>query len=137
MTEHKPLHPGARVGFTTTIPVEVVLAAGLTLVFGLMDVLNFGHGVFIALGAFVGMSVLGAEGDRITPVEHARWLAAHFGARLHLFHGGHILQFGRADAFREVGRVFEVLEGDHDRLADSIIVVTPAKAYGDVVRGEW
>ncbi len=30
MTEHKPLHPGARVGFTTTIPVEVVLAAGLT-----------------------------------------------------------------------------------------------------------
>ena len=49
--------------------------------------------------------VLGAEGDRITPVEHARWLAAHFGARLHLFHGGHILQFGRADAFREVGRL--------------------------------
>ncbi len=49
--------------------------------------------------------VLGAEGDRITPVEHARWLAAHFGARLHLFHGGHILQFGRAEAFREIGRL--------------------------------
>src|SRR6185437_2743047 len=45
--------------------------------------------------------VLGAEGDRITPVEHARWLAAHFRARIHLFHGGHILQFGRAGAFRE------------------------------------
>ncbi|NDI21425.1 MAG: branched-chain amino acid ABC transporter permease, partial [Betaproteobacteria bacterium] len=30
-----------------------VIASGLTLVFGLMDVLNFGHGVFIALGAFV------------------------------------------------------------------------------------
>ncbi len=49
--------------------------------------------------------VLAAEGDRITPVEHARWLAAHFRARLHLFHGGHILQFGRAGAFREVGRL--------------------------------
>jgi pimeloyl-ACP methyl ester carboxylesterase len=49
--------------------------------------------------------VLGAEGDRITPVEHARWLADHFRARLHLFHGGHILQFGRAGAFREVGRL--------------------------------
>ena len=27
-----------------------IIASGLTLVFGLMDVLNFGHGVFIALG---------------------------------------------------------------------------------------
>lgn len=40
-----------------------IIASGLTLVFGLMDVLNFGHGVFIALGAFVGMSVLGTMGD--------------------------------------------------------------------------
>ncbi|HTP70930.1 MAG TPA: branched-chain amino acid ABC transporter permease [Burkholderiaceae bacterium] len=37
-----------------------VIASGLTLVFGLMDVLNFGHGVFIALGAFVATSVIGA-----------------------------------------------------------------------------
>ena len=36
-----------------------VAASGLTLVFGLMDVLNFGHGVFIALGAFVATSVMG------------------------------------------------------------------------------
>ena len=35
-----------------------IMASGLTLVFGLMDVLNFGHGVFIALGAFVATSVL-------------------------------------------------------------------------------
>ena len=40
-----------------------IIASGLTLVFGLMDVLNFGHGVFIALGAFVATSVLGAMGD--------------------------------------------------------------------------
>jgi branched-chain amino acid transport system permease protein len=39
-----------------------VIASGLTLVFGLMDVLNFGHGVFIALGAFVATTVLGAMG---------------------------------------------------------------------------
>jgi branched-chain amino acid transport system permease protein len=30
----------------------------MTLVFGLMDVINFGHGVFISVGAFVGISVL-------------------------------------------------------------------------------
>ncbi len=29
-----------------------VMASGLTLVFGLMDVMNFGHGMFISLGAF-------------------------------------------------------------------------------------
>ena len=37
-----------------------IIASGLTLVFGLMDVMNFGHGVFIALGAFMATSVLGA-----------------------------------------------------------------------------
>jgi branched-chain amino acid transport system permease protein len=40
-----------------------IIASGLTLVFGLMDVLNFGHGVFIALGAFVATTVMGAMGD--------------------------------------------------------------------------
>jgi branched-chain amino acid transport system permease protein len=35
-----------------------IMASGLTLVFGLMDVMNFGHGVFIAIGAFVATSVL-------------------------------------------------------------------------------
>jgi branched-chain amino acid transport system permease protein len=40
-----------------------IIASGLTLIFGLMDVLNFGHGVFIALGAYVAASVLGLMGD--------------------------------------------------------------------------
>ena len=35
-----------------------VIASGLTLVFGLMDVLNFGHGAFIALGAYLAMTTL-------------------------------------------------------------------------------
>ena len=35
-----------------------VMASGLTLIFGLMDVLNFGHGAFIAVGAYVAASVL-------------------------------------------------------------------------------
>ena len=40
--------------------IVFIIASGLTLVFGLMDVLNFGHGVFIAFGAFVATSVLAA-----------------------------------------------------------------------------
>jgi branched-chain amino acid transport system permease protein len=39
--------------------IVFIIASGLTLVFGLMDVLNFGHGVFIATGAFVATSVMG------------------------------------------------------------------------------
>ena len=43
--------------------IVFIIASGLTLVFGLMDVLNFGHGVFIALGAFVATTVLGSMGS--------------------------------------------------------------------------
>jgi len=35
-----------------------VMASGLTLTFGLMDVLNFGHGAFIAVGAYVATLIL-------------------------------------------------------------------------------
>ncbi len=35
-----------------------IMASGLTLIFGLMDVINFGHGAFISVGAFVGVTAL-------------------------------------------------------------------------------
>jgi len=35
-----------------------IMASGLTLVFGLMDVLNFGHGAFIAVGAYIATLIL-------------------------------------------------------------------------------
>ena len=59
-----------------------VIASGLTLIFGLMDVLNFGHGVFIALGAFVASSVLGLMSDWTGSGELWRNLAAVFPAML-------------------------------------------------------
>ena len=40
-----------------------IMASGLTLVFGLMDVINFGHGAFISVGAFVGDLVGAFVGD--------------------------------------------------------------------------
>lgn len=40
-----------------------IVASGMTLVFGLMDVLNFGHGLFIAVGAYMAVTVLGAMQD--------------------------------------------------------------------------
>ena len=35
-----------------------IMASGLTLVFGLMDVMNFAHGLFIAIGAYMATSVM-------------------------------------------------------------------------------
>ena len=35
-----------------------MMASGLTLIFGLMDVLNFGHGAFVSVGAFTATLVL-------------------------------------------------------------------------------
>jgi len=48
------------------------MASGLTLVFGLMDVLNFGHGAFIAVGAYVATLVFmplaaWAQADSLVP----------------------------------------------------------------------
>jgi len=59
-----------------------IIASGLTLVFGLMDVLNFGHGVFIALGAYVAASVLAPMADWTTSSDILRNLAAVFAAML-------------------------------------------------------
>lgn len=59
-------HPGTWVTLTVAgLAMGMIIflvASGLTLVFGLMDVLNFGHGVFIALGAYVAMTTMLALG---------------------------------------------------------------------------
>ncbi len=39
-----------------------LMASGLSLVFGLMDVLNFGHSAFVSFGAFIAATVLAALG---------------------------------------------------------------------------
>jgi branched-chain amino acid transport system permease protein len=64
-----PLTGSASTWLTLTVAglamgmIVFIIASGLTLVFGLMDVLNFGHGVFIALGAFVATTVLASMGS--------------------------------------------------------------------------
>jgi len=61
-----PLMPSMSTWVTLTFAglamgmIIFIIASGLTLIFGLMDVFNFANGVFIALGAFVAMSVFGA-----------------------------------------------------------------------------
>ncbi|HEV7576316.1 MAG TPA: branched-chain amino acid ABC transporter permease [Caldimonas sp.] len=59
-----------------------IAASGLTLVFGLMDVLNFGHSLFIALGAFVATSVFGFMSGWASAPSLANNLAVVFVAML-------------------------------------------------------
>jgi branched-subunit amino acid ABC-type transport system permease component len=47
--------------------IIALVASGLTLIFGIMDVVNFAHGEFYMLGAYVGTTVLA--------LTHSFWLA--------------------------------------------------------------
>ncbi|MCZ7655581.1 MAG: hypothetical protein M5R42_16985 [Rhodocyclaceae bacterium] len=49
-----------------------IMASGLTLVFGLMDVLNFGHGAFVSISAFVAHR--GAAADAALDAGRSVWL---------------------------------------------------------------
>ena len=53
-----------------------LMASGLTLVFGLMDVMNFAHGLFITTGAYVAASVM----RRLAGPAEAESLLANLGA---------------------------------------------------------
>ena len=53
--------------------------------------------------------VIGAKADRITPFSHARRLAAHFHAPLAAWHGGHLWQLGRGEAFERVAELLRAL----------------------------
>ena len=54
--------------------VLAMVASGLTLIFGIMDIVNFAHGDLLMLGAFVGASVLGV--DFSDPKFHPVWAKA-------------------------------------------------------------
>jgi branched-subunit amino acid ABC-type transport system permease component len=43
--------------------VLAMVASGLTLIFGIMDIVNFAHGDLLMLGAFTGATVLGVTGS--------------------------------------------------------------------------
>jgi branched-chain amino acid transport system permease protein len=55
-----------------------MMAAGLTLVFGLMDVMNFAHGIFISVGAYGAATVL----TRMRPQMEAGSLASDLSAMI-------------------------------------------------------
>ena len=59
-----------------------LLAAGLTLVFGVMDMINLAHGSLYMVGAFVGAWIVGATGSFALGVLGAVLATAAFGMAL-------------------------------------------------------
>ena len=43
--------------------ILALVASGLTLIFGIMDVVNFAHGELFMLGAYIGVIVLATSGS--------------------------------------------------------------------------
>jgi branched-chain amino acid transport system permease protein len=88
-----------------------LMASGLSLIFGLMDVLNFGHSAFVSFGAFIGATVLAAlgiwvRGDsaflNILALVAAIGAAAAFGALAGWFFERVIIKPVYADHLRQI-----------------------------------
>ena len=89
-----------------------MLAAGLTLIFGIMGVVNLAHGSFYMLGAYLGYSLSGHFGSLTLAILGGAVLAVLFGLALewllfrHFYHRDHLdqvlLTFGLIYIFEEV-----------------------------------
>jgi len=64
--------------------ILALVASGLTLIFGIMDVVNFAHGELFMLGAYVGVITLAATGSFWVALVVATLIIALLGAALYL-----------------------------------------------------
>jgi branched-chain amino acid transport system permease protein len=64
--------------------ILALVASGLTLIFGIMDVVNFAHGELFMLGAYVGVLTLAATGSFVLALVAATLVIALLGAAIYL-----------------------------------------------------
>src|SRR6201981_2691834 len=64
--------------------ILALVSSGLTLIFGIMDVVNFAHGELFMLGAYVGVIILAATGDFWIALAAATLLIGLLGAVIYL-----------------------------------------------------
>src|SRR2546425_11839052 len=64
--------------------ILALVASGLTLIFGIMDVVNFAHGELFMLGAYVGVIILTATGSFWIALALATLIVALLGAAIHV-----------------------------------------------------
>jgi branched-subunit amino acid ABC-type transport system permease component len=64
--------------------ILALIASGLTLIFGILDVVNFAHGELFMLGAYVGVIVIAATGNFWLGLIASSLIVAMFGAVLQI-----------------------------------------------------
>src|SRR5436853_2918192 len=64
--------------------ILALVASGLTLIFGILNVVNFAHGELFMLGAYVGVLVLATTGSFWLALVAATIIVALFGAALQI-----------------------------------------------------
>src|SRR5436305_5265396 len=64
--------------------ILALIASGLTLIFGIMDVVNFAHGELFMLGAYIGVVVLATSGSFWLALVLATLVVALIGAALQI-----------------------------------------------------
>jgi branched-chain amino acid transport system permease protein len=64
--------------------ILALVASGLTLIFGIMDVVNFAHGELFMLGAYVGVIIIAATGNFWLALIVATLIVAALGAALQI-----------------------------------------------------
>ena len=64
--------------------ILALVASGLTLIFGIMDVVNFAHGELLMLGAYMGVVMLALTGSFWLALVAATLLIALFGALMYV-----------------------------------------------------
>src|SRR5262244_3417397 len=62
--------------------ILALVASGLTLIFGIMDVVNFAHGDLVMLGAFLGATTMSITGNFWVALLMAALVIGMFGALL-------------------------------------------------------
>jgi len=64
--------------------ILALIASGLTLIFGIMDVVNFAHGELFMLGAYIGVIVLASTGNFWLALIGAAFFVALLGAAIQI-----------------------------------------------------
>src|SRR5579863_2016259 len=64
--------------------ILALVASGLTLIFGIMDVVNFAHGELFMLGAYIGFVVFAATGSFWLALIGASMIVALLGAAMQI-----------------------------------------------------
>src|SRR4026207_1837927 len=64
--------------------ILALIASGLTLIFGIMDVVNFAHGELFMLGAYIGVLVLASTGSFWLALVLASLIVAILGAGMQI-----------------------------------------------------